>query len=114
MILVYGGASDEVAQLRKGIRRLSRDVRGHLLLNDLPFVQSVGECRLKITCAESDLGVVDKGAADFDWILGPESWLAVDEQLEPFSVQRQQSSVSFQYLNPGSGPEVIYSTARAW
>jgi len=112
MILVYGGTPDDVAQLRKGIERLSKDIRGHLVLDDLPFVQSIGGCRLRITCAEGDLGVVDKGGADFEWILGPESWLVVNEQLEPFCAQR--SSVSFQYLNPGSGPEVVYSTARAW
>jgi hypothetical protein len=103
---------DEVVQLRNSIRALSRDVRGHLVLTDLPFVQSIGGCRLTMTCGDGDAGVVDRARPDFEWILRAESWLGVDEQLEPFCVH--QSSVSFQYLNPGTGPEVIYSTARAW
>ena len=85
---------------------------GELALNDLPFVQSVDKCRLRAISAEADLGVVARAPADFEWTLGLESWLQVDEQLEPFC--EEISGVSFQYLNPGSGPEIIYSTARAW
>src|SRR2546430_6582354 len=62
--------------------------------------------------AAADLGVMARTPADFEWTLCPESWLQVDEQLEPFC--EEKSGVSFQYLNPGSGPEIIYSTARAW
>jgi hypothetical protein len=112
MILLYGGGPEEVAQLRNAIQVLSRGVGSQFALNDLPFLQSVDRCQLRTTCAEADLGVVVKGSADFEWILGPASWLKVDEQLEPFCAQR--SGVSFQYLNPASGPEIIYSTVRAW
>lgn len=112
MILLYGGAPDEVSQLRTAVHQLSKDVGARLVLNDLRFVQAVDECRLRITCAERDLGVVGNAPADFDWILAPESWLTVDEQLEPFCTQK--AGVYFQYLNPGRGPEIIYSTAREW
>jgi hypothetical protein len=112
LILLYGGAPDEVTQLRTAVQLLSRDIGAHLVLNNLPFVQSVDQCRLGITCANNDLGVMDNGRADFDWILASESWLTVGEQLEPFCVHR--AGVFFQYLNPGRGPEIIYSTAREW
>lgn len=112
MILLYGGGPDEVALLRNAIRPLSGGVGGEIPLNDLPFVQSVDKCRLRAISAEAELGVVARAPADFEWTLGLESWLKVDEQLEPFC--EEKSGVFFQYLNPGSGPEIIYSTARAW
>jgi hypothetical protein len=112
MILLYGGGPQEVALLRNTIRTLSRSVGCEFVLNDLPFIQSVEKCRLHAACANEDLGVVTKARADFEWRLRPESWLQVDGQLEPFC--EQKSGVFFQYLNPGSGPEIIYSTAREW
>ena len=110
--LLYGGGPDEVALLRNAMRTLSEGVGGQVALNDLSFVQSVDKCRLRAISAEADLGVVARAPEDYEWTLGRESWLQVDEQLEPFC--EEKSGVSFQYLNPGSGPEVIYSTARAW
>ena len=112
MILLYGGGPDEVALLRTDIRTLSGAIGRQLVLSDLPFVLPVDKCRLRATSAEKDLGVVASAPADFEWTLGLESWLQVDEQLEPFC--EQKSGVFFQYLNPGSGPEIIYSTAREW
>src|SRR5262245_18266173 len=112
MILLYGGGSEEVSLLRSAIRRLSEGVGGEFALNDLPFVQSVNKCRLRSISAGADLGVFSRGPADFEWTLGPESWLQVDEKLEPFC--EENGGISFQYLNPGAGPEIIYSTARAW
>jgi hypothetical protein len=112
MILLYGGGPAEVALLRSAIRTLSGGVGRELALNDLPFVLSVDKCRLRATSAEHDFGVVARAPSDFEWILGPESWLQVDGQLEPFC--EQKNGVFFQYLNPGNGPEIIYSTAREW
>lgn len=112
MILLYGGGPEEVALLRKAVQTLPRGVGNKVALNDLAFVEPVDECRLRAICGKADLGVVARGSVDFDWILRPESWLQVDERLEPFC--EEKSGVSFQYLNSSSGPEIIYSTARAW
>jgi hypothetical protein len=112
MILLYGGGSEEVALLRSVIRKLADGVSAQFVLNDLPFVESVEKCRLRAVSAPADLGVVARASADFEWTLRTESWLQVDKQLEPFC--EEKSGVFFQYLNPGSGPEIIYSTARAW
>ena len=111
MILLYGGGPEEVALLRKAVQTLPRGVGSKVTLNDLAFVESVDKCRLRAICGKANLGVVGKGSGDFDWILRPESWLQVDEQLEPFC--EKKSGVSFQYLNSSSGPEIIYSTTRA-
>ena len=63
--------------------------------------------------AQADVGVVATATpADFEWTLAPESWLQTDELLEPFC--KEQGGVVFQYLNPANGPEIIYSTDRAW
>jgi hypothetical protein len=112
MILLYGGGPDEVALLRNAMRTLSGRVGRQLTLNDLPYVQSVDKCRLLAISADADLGVVARPPADFEWTLSPESWHQVDEQLEPFCEKKR--GVSFQYLNSGGGPKIIYSTTRAW
>jgi hypothetical protein len=112
MILLYGGRSEDVVLLRSAIRTLSESVGRQFALNDLPFVQSVGKCRLRAISAAADSGVEARDLADFEWTLCPESWRQVDEQLEPFC--EEKIGVSFQYINPGSGPEIIYSTAREW
>lgn len=112
MLLLCGGGPEEVALLRTALWTLSEGVGRQLALNDLPFVESVDRCRLRGISAAAVSGLVAKAPADFEWTLGPMSWLQVREQLEPFC--RERSGVSFQYLNPGSGTEIIYSTARAW
>ena len=112
MLLLHGGGPGEVASLCDTIRNLSQGIGRQVSLHGLPFVQSVGRCRLMVVSAPADLGVVAGEAGDFVWTLDPESWLQVTELLEPFREPR--SGVSFQYLNPSHGPEVIYSTARAW
>ena len=112
MILLYGGGPKDVALLRNAMRTLSGGVGRQVALHDLPFVQSVDKCQLRAISAEADLGVVARAPVDFEWTLGLESWLQVDEQLERFC--EEKGGVSFQHVNPGSGPEIIYSTARAW
>ncbi len=112
MILLYGGRSEDVVLLRSAIRTLSEGVGRQFALTDLPFVQSVDKCRLRAISAAADLGVKSRELADFEWTLCPESWRQVDEQLEPFC--EEKIDVSFRYINPGSGPEIIYSTAREW
>jgi hypothetical protein len=112
MILLYGGGPDDVALLQNALRTLSEGVGCQVALNDLSFVRSVDKCQVRALSGETDLGVVTRAPVDFEWTLGPESWRQVDEQLEPFC--EEKGGVSFQYLNPGSGPAVIYSTARAW
>jgi hypothetical protein len=111
MILLHSGRPGEVADLCAELQTLSEGVDRQLALHELPFVQSVGQCRLLAVSAPADLGVVAR-AADFVWTLDSESWLQVTELLEP--LREPRGGVSFQYLNPRQGPAVIYSTARSW
>jgi hypothetical protein len=113
LILLYGGGRDEVALLQEAVRVLAEGVGRQLAIHELPFVQSVDACRLSAISAEADVGVVATSTfGAFEWTLTPESWLQTDELLEPFCEER--SAAAFQYLNPAPGPEVIYSTDRAW
>ena len=113
LILLYGGGPEEVALLRKAVRALAEGAGRRLAVHNLPFVQSVGNCRLNAISAESDVGVVAAAkASEFEWALDPESWLQTDELLEPFC--GKQGGVAFQYLNRVRGPAIIYSMDRAW
>jgi hypothetical protein len=113
LILLYGGGREEVALLREAVRALAEGVGRQLAIHDLPFVESVDNCRLRAISAQADVGVVASATPrDFEWTLDRESWLQTDELLAPFC--EEQSGTAFQYLNPARGPEVIYSTDRAW
>ncbi|MGH7725614.1 MAG: hypothetical protein ACREOU_09315 [Candidatus Eiseniibacteriota bacterium] len=112
LLLLYGGGPGEVASLRSALHGLSQDVGLELAVHDLPFVLTVGNCRLRAISAAKDVGVRTRSPADFEWTLDQESWLQVDDLLEPFC--RETKEVRFQFLNPGRGTRIIYSTTRAW
>jgi hypothetical protein len=112
MILLYGGGPEEVVLLRNAMRPLSGGVGVNLAVDDLPFVQPIDKCRLRVISAGVVFGVTATSAGNFEWTLDPKSWLEVDKQLDPLCTG--SSGVSFQHLNPGSGPEIIYSTDRTW
>ncbi len=113
LILLYGGGPAEVALLRKAVRTLAEGVGRRLAMHELLFVQSVDNCRLRGISAQTDVGVVATSTpSEFDWALNRESWLQIDELLQPFCEVRD--NLAFQYLNHAHGPQVIYSTDRAW
>jgi len=113
MLLLYGGGPDEVALLRKALRDMAGGRIRQLAVHNLPFVQSVDDCRLRATLGKTDVGVVSGEASnEFAWTLDAESWVQIDELLGQFN--RDEGGVRFQYLNPARGPEVIYSTERSW
>lgn len=113
MVLLYGGGTDEVALLRTALRDMAEGRIRQLAVHNLPFVESIADCRLRAMLGKADVGVVRAEASnDFAWTLDSESWLQIDDLLEPFC--RKEGGVRFHYLNPARGPEVIYSTERAW
>ena len=102
-----------MALLRMAVCTLAEGVGRPLAMHELPFVQSVGNCRLHAISAQTDVGVLATSMpGEFDWTLDRGSWLQTDELLQPFCEERD--SVAIQYLNHAHGPKVIYSTDRAW
>ena len=112
LILLYDGAPAEVVQLRDLLRRLAGGLGRRLTVNELPFVETVGACRLRARCAFERSGIRATAATDFEWTLDPESWREVEELLEPFC--QAHDHVAFQHLDSTSDAEVVYSTDRAW
>ena len=113
LILLYGGGREEVGLLRMALHGLADGIGRHVTVDELPFVTSVANCRLRAVSAETDVGVVATPTPrDFKWALAPESWRQVEGLLRPFC--DQQSGGNFQHLNSARGPEIIYSTERAW
>ena len=114
LLLLYGGRPSEVYSLRAVVRGLM--VMGTTTrLHELDFVEPVGSCHLIATSELKGEGV--RGASDqvFRWSLSPAEWEDTEEMLEPFcSATVSEGGTHFQYLNPHEGPQVIYSTARAW
>ena len=112
MILLSGGTPDEVKELRASLRPLVQASGRELLFNDLPFVESVGQCRVIAISSDSEVGVKAMTSGQFQWEMHPHDWLTVEGLLEPFS--KEATSIGFQYLNAGDGPEVIYSADGTW
>jgi len=113
LLLLYGGGTEEVELLRKALQDVAQGRVRQLAVHNLPFVQSVGDCRLRAVLGKKDIGVVSSQPGDFTWTLDEESWQWTDELLEPFC-RAAEPGVRFQYLNPAKGPEVLYSTHRSW
>ncbi len=113
VILLYGGTSSE-AQLRDVFRVLASRIHQRVALDELPFVESVRDCRLLAAVSDHDLGVApDPTGSRFEWTMTPASWDNSESLLQPF-IDRTSGSGGFQYLNRGIGPQVIYSTRRSW
>ena len=113
LLLLYEGEPEEVGLVRVALRKLAEGSDQQLDFDRLPFVETIDGCRLRAIVAPKSVGVVlTRAPRAFEWTLDAESWLQVEELLEPFD--KPHEHVAFQYLNCARGPEVIYSTARAW
>jgi len=65
-ILLYGGGAEDVGRLRAALRALANGVVRELDVHELPFVESVNNCRLRAVSAMADASVVTIAApADF-------------------------------------------------
>jgi len=114
LLLLYGDNFRDVENLRGAVRDLTV-TDAIIQLHDLEFVEPVANCQLTATSASRGHGVRRVSANAFRWTLSPSEWEDTDAMLEPFcNASAAQAGVSFQYLNPHAGPEVIYSTSRAW
>lgn len=114
LLLLYGGRPSEVHSLRAIVRGLK--VTGTTSrLHELDFVEAVARCQLVATSELRGEGVRRASGDAFRWSLSPSEWEDTHGLLEPFcSATAPEAGPHFQYLNRHEGPQVIYSTARAW
>jgi hypothetical protein len=115
LLLLYGDSVREAKALRVALRPL---LAGETSVNihELPFVEPIRGCRVTAESAATAASVLasPKGHG-FRWVLTPPEWEDTDTMLEPFcNATAEHAGCRFQYLNPHEGPEVIYSTERAW
>ncbi len=113
LLLLYAGSPEEVRLLRAALRGLAEGAGRQLAIDELSFVQPIANCQLRAVSVKVGVGVsASPASAKFEWALDPESWLEVEELLEPYC--EQSTGEAFQYLNRARGPEVVYSTERTW
>jgi hypothetical protein len=81
-------------------------------LHELPFLNNPGGLTFTAS-SDVDYDVEqDQSNSTFQWKRSLESWDQIAGLMEPFVVKG--TGGGFQYLNDADGPEVIYSTRRAW
>lgn len=110
VLLLYGGAADELLALRQVVHELAAAPGRRVMLHALPFVEPVGDCRLLATSLPKDEGVALGGKPhSFKWHMAPESWRGVEEALRAFADGDGNERVP---LNAGAGPRVELGRAR--
>jgi hypothetical protein len=82
-------------------------------LHELLFLDNPGGLTFTAASSDVDVGVEqDQSNSAFQWKRSLEAWDQIAGLMEPFVVK--STGGGFQYLNDAEGPEVIYSTRRAW
>ena len=115
VLLLYGGSVEDVQSLREALGSLTNRP-SMVRIHELPFVDSIDGCALTAVVSNDVIGV-QRVAIDrpiFEWAAPADVWGDTTERLEPFVIEAPFDSTHFQYLNQSEGPQVIYSTHRAW
>jgi hypothetical protein len=114
VLLLYSGLPEEVQALARAFS-LIQDGQAPLYLHERPYVHTVDGCALT-ALRGLDHGVRRTGVTPnaFEWVAPGEAWSSISELLKPFFLPVRGEEAHFQYLNEASGPQVIYSTQRAW
>jgi hypothetical protein len=113
LLLLHGGSISERAELYRIFQALAAGTTRVVRLHELPFVDNPDGLTFTSASADVDFGVAQgKSNATFQWKRSLESWSRIAMLMEPFVAKGTGGGV--QYLNDAEGPEVIYSTRRAW
>ena len=112
LLVLHGGDISERAELYRIFQALAAGTTRLVRLHELPFLNNPGGLTFTAAPSDVDFGVEhDKPNSTFQWKRSLESWDQIAGLMEPFVVE---AGGGFQYLNDAEGPEVIYSTRRAW
>ena len=112
LLVLHGGDISERAELHRIFQALAAGTTRLVRLHELPFLNNPGGLTFTAASSDVDFGVEqDKSNSTFQWKRSLESWDQIAGLMEPFVVE---AGGGFQYLNAAEGPEVIYSTRRAW
>ena len=113
LLVLHGGDISERAELYRIFEALAAGTTRLVRLHELPFLHNPGGLTFTAASCDVDFGVEqDKSNSTFQWKRSRESWDQIAGLMEPFVVEG--TGGGFQYLNDAEGPEVIYSTRRAW
>jgi hypothetical protein len=111
VILLYGGTTAEVEELRVRLRHLSLAAITVLDIHSLPFVEPIDGVKLSLVGGTSDRGIRSIEPTAFEWTSRSSTWSEISGLLEAFVAS---SCSGFQFLNELAGPQMIYSVDRGW
>jgi hypothetical protein len=112
LIRLYDFTPAEAEQLRNALADLAAGNAGRVDVHRLPFVESVGGCRLTLVTQAWDGAVVRRGGpAEFECGFRPGTWDNVTGLVEPFAM----GADGYQWLagTPGEA-EILLSADGRW
>jgi hypothetical protein len=114
LIRLYDFTIEEACQLRDSIHQLAAGSNQRVELHNMPWVESIGNCRLTLFLQRWDQAVVRKKGKDendFECGFPVESWDNIEGLLEPYS----KGTKGFQRLaGPPGEADIIISWDGKW
>ncbi len=113
ILRIFDFDSSEARQFKDVLSQLANDSVFEVDMNSLPFVESVGGCRLTLKAGSRDKGVQMSSRNTFECILTRTTWSNVKYLVEPFCEGDIRGY--FQWLYDLSGDiELLLSPDGGW
>jgi hypothetical protein len=111
LIRIYDFDQGAVSRLHQAIEALQLGTSDHVLLHELPGMESVSDCRLTLKVGKHDVGVRREGT-HFVCTLSPTGWEDVGWRVAVFRDDPQRGD--WQYLVDRSEITLILSRFGGW
>jgi len=111
LIRLYDFGRDGALTLHLAVNDLASGVRDQVELQELPGVESLGDCRLSLHAGSQDLGVVEHGT-HFTWTLTRAAWRDVGSLIAPFC--ERAAPGMFPHLDLVGKIAVVFSVDGSW
>jgi hypothetical protein len=112
LIRLYEFEPSEASQLRASFALLADATRTELQLNELPYIQSLAHCALRLHVAKQHTGISQVGPSAFHCALTTEGWREVTDKVDPFTVP--VVGECFQWLNEDGDVSLLLSPTGRW
>ncbi len=112
ILRIFDFDSPEACQFRDVLSKLASAAISEIDLSDLPFVTSIGGCRLILKVGTRDKGTIRVSNSVFECILTRVTWENAEGLVEPFC---EGNLSGYQWLyNLNTNVELLFSPSGDW
>ena len=113
ILRIFDFTSSEACQFRDILSKLADGSISEFDLSGLPFVTSIGGCRLTLKVGSRDKGVIRFSDTAFECILTKLTWENAEAFVEPFCDTKDFSGYQWLY-NLDTDIELLFSQGGDW